>query len=190
MVLGLGNPGDAYADTRHNVGFRIVEDLAARHGLELSQRRWSSRMAIGQLSGHDTALVLPQTYMNRSGQALAEALEDWPGLDLSRDLVVVYDDLDLPCGQIRLRSSGGSGGHRGMESLIETVGSGDFPRLRFGVGRPEPEGRDAVDFVLEPFGEADLAHLPERIDCASLALEYFLEAGMTAAMDRFNSAEH
>lgn len=189
MVLGLGNPGDDYAGTRHNVGFRIVEALAARHAITSWRPRWSSRVAVVRLWGQETALALPQTYMNRSGEALAQALEEWPDLDLTRDLVVVYDDLDLACGQVRLRGSGGSGGHRGMESLIDVVGSGDFPRLRFGVGRPESEGRDAVEFVLGPFSESDLDGLSERIGLAASALDHFLEAGLTAAMNRFNGPD-
>ena len=154
LVVGLGNPGARYADTRHNVGFAVVERVAARAGVGLSGERFSGRFGLGRVAGQDVGLLLPMTFMNRSGEALAAALEAFSQLDPAADLLVVFDDLDLPFGRLRMRRFGGAGGHRGMEDLIRALGHGEFPRLRFGVGRP-PAGLDPVDWVLSPFADAE-----------------------------------
>ena len=184
-MLGLGNPGEAYARTRHNIGFQVVASLARRLGIELLQSRWKSLHGLGSCSGRNTALMLPETFMNRSGEALDLLLRDWPDFDPARDLIAVYDDLDLPCGQIRLRASGGAGGHNGMASLIDSVGSEEISRLRFGIGRP-PEGQAVIDFVLSPFTPSEEALLPPCIENATRALEHFAEFGIVSAMNHFN----
>ena len=184
LVVGLGNPGPNYAATRHNVGFRIAERFADLHGIEFCAERFSGRFGAGRAGAVEVSLLEPLTWMNLSGHAVAQALDDLD-LDPREDLLVVYDDLDLPVGRIRLRASGGSGGHRGMAHIIDQLGHGDFARLRFGLGRP-PLGVDPVAFVLEPFTEAEQGGLAQRIDEAARAVGDALGEGVVAAMNRHN----
>jgi PTH1 family peptidyl-tRNA hydrolase len=190
LVVGLGNPGRRYEATRHSVGFRIVERFAARWGIELGERCFGGRFGRGSVQGAEgepleVALLEPQTFMNRSGAAVAEALRGLAVEDPAVDLLVVLDDVDLPFGRLRVRPSGGAGGHRGLGDVIETLGRSDFPRLRFGVGRP-PAPLDTAEWVLEPFSEEEAAQLGERIEVASEALGAALLEGVAAAMNRFN----
>jgi len=191
LVVGLGNPGPQYAFTRHNVGFRVVERFAARHGLQfqleaaLAARaaRGSIRLPAGQ---REVVLLEPLTFMNRAGQSVGAAVQALGIEDLSEQLVLIYDDLDLPFGRLRLRSRGGAGGHRGVADVQERLGSDAFARLRIGIGRPHPGG-DPVAYVLEPFTPAEERELGVRLDGAGDALEVLIEAGVTAAMNRFNA---
>ena len=140
------------------------------------------------MRGHEVACLKPQTQMNASGRAVRLALDDLGAVDPARDLMVIYDDLDLAFGRLRIRSSGGDGGHRGVESIIEAVGSSDFPRLRFGVGRPTGSGVPPADYVLAPFEADETDALGSRIDEAVDAVEVFIGEGIGPAMDRFNAA--
>jgi len=185
LVVGLGNPGPAYASTRHNIGFRVVETLARRAGIGLGAERFAGRYGCGRLGSLDVAVLEPHTWMNRSGDSVAAALAELDAVDPARDVVVVFDDLDLPLGRLRVRAGGGPGGHRGMASIIEAIGSKAFARLRFGIGRP-PAGCDAVDHVLQPFSGDDERSLAPRIPLAVEALEVVLSEGVEAAMNRFN----
>jgi len=190
LVVGLGNPGRRYEATRHSVGFRIVERFAARRGIELGERCFGGRFGRGVLRGEqgeplDVALLEPQTFMNRSGAAVAEALQGLGIEEPALDLFVVLDDVDLPFGRLRVRPSGGAGGHRGLGNVIEALGRSDFPRLRFGVGRP-PRALDTAAWVLEAFSDEEAAHLDERIEAASEALGSALLEGVATAMNRFN----
>lgn len=187
LVVGLGNPGRRYATTRHNAGFRIVERFATRHRIELSSARFRGRFGRGRALGLDVGILCPETFMNLSGQSVAEALRFLPVEDPARDLLVALDDVDLPFGRLRLRRAGGSGGHKGLQDAIEQLGTRDLPRLRFGVGRPEAGARaDTVDYVLEPFSKQEEAALPALIDAASDAIEACLVDGIDAAMNRHN----
>ena len=189
LVVGLGNPGPEYAETRHNVGFRIVERLADRHRIALArERRLEARSGEGVVHGVRAALLLPSTYMNHSGRAVAAALEAWPLGELGTDLLVVYDDLDLPFGRLRIRPGGGAGGHRGLADIQSRLGRSDFPRLRFGIGRP-PEGRDGVEYVLAPFDPAEKAALAPRLARAADAVEAVLCEGVASAMNQFNRSD-
>lgn len=183
--MGLGNPEPHHASTRHNVGFRIVRAFAARHRFGDTADRFHSEFASGPVHGRETAVLLPQTYMNRSGQAVAAALAALPQIDPMRAMLVVVDDLDLPFGRLRLRARGSAGGQRGVQSIIDAVGGEDFPRLRFGIGRP-PEGQGARDYVLEAFPASENARLSDRIGNAVDAIDALLEHGLSTAMDRFN----
>ena len=189
LVVGLGNPGPRYAETRHNVGVRVLEHFAGEHGLPLAARRFASRFGSGEVALGDArlavALLAPETFMNRSGEAVAEAVTELGLGDVASDLLVVLDDVDLPFGRLRLRPSGGSGGHRGLADVIERLGTRDFARLRFGVGRPAPE-QDTVGHVLEEFSTAEQEALPGHIARASRALEAALCVGVRAAMNQFN----
>jgi PTH1 family peptidyl-tRNA hydrolase len=188
-VVGLGNPGARYAATRHNVGFRVVERLAARHGtvFEASQAL-AGRVARLVVGGLDCALLEPETFMNRSGESVAAALARWPELAPERDLLVVYDDLDLPLGRLRLRPGGSAGGHRGIADIARALATNTLPRLRFGIGHPGSAAAVA-DWVLEPFlAEEEAERLPAAIDRAAEAVVCVLTDGLGTAMDRFNAA--
>jgi PTH1 family peptidyl-tRNA hydrolase len=188
LVVGLGNPGSEYEATRHNVGFRVVERLAARHAIALApERRLFGRFGAGRIAGHDVAILEPHTWMNRSGKAVLVALEA-RSLDPAEDLLVVYDDLDLPFGKLRLRPSGGAGGHNGLSDIQKCLGRSDFARLRFGIGRPPPDV-DPVEYVLAPFDAVELPRLPERLDAACDAVEAALAEGVVRAMNRVNAPE-
>lgn len=159
-----------------------------RHGIALSEERFLGLSGAGEVGGRATLCLKPQTFMNASGRCVALALEDSPEIEFTRDLIVVYDDLDLPFGRLRLRPLGSAGGHRGVDSVIESLGSVNFPRLRFGVGRPKEAGEDVPDYVLAAFSETESAALDASVEGAVDALDLFLAEGIGPAMDRFNSA--
>jgi peptidyl-tRNA hydrolase, PTH1 family len=185
LIAGLGNPGANYACNRHNIGFQCVDRLAAKHGLTFSRMMHRARIATGLIAGRSTVLAKPLTFMNHSGRSVGP-LVHWYKLPLDR-LLVIYDDLDLPLGTIRIRPSGSAGGHKGVNSIIQVLGSQDFPRLRVGIGRP-PSGWDPADYVLSDFASAEkpiVTHVYERVVQAS---ECWLSDGLTEAMNRFNQS--
>lgn len=186
--MGLGNPEPHHSPTRHNVGFRIVRAFAARHRFPAPERRYRGEYAIAPVFGRDTAVLLPLTFMNRSGEAVAEALAELTEIDPAVGMLVVFDDLDLEFGRIRLRARGSAGGQRGVQSIIDALGGEDFPRLRFGIGRPQA-GRPVRDHVLEPFDATEAEQITPRIARAVDAIELALEHGISIAMDRFNRPE-
>jgi peptidyl-tRNA hydrolase, PTH1 family len=187
LILGLGNPGETYRDTRHNVGFRVVEELARRSATPIGTVECNS--LVGRLSGGpegEVLLVQPQTYMNRSGYAarcFVERLEIEPA-----SVLVVYDEINLPLGKLRLRRSGSPAGHRGLESVIENLRTAEVPRLRLGVAGPDgpPAGEELVDFVLAPFAEGEKEAVEEMIRRAADACETWLKEGVEVAMNRHN----
>jgi PTH1 family peptidyl-tRNA hydrolase len=180
----LGNPGREYAQTRHNVGFQIVTRLAEKHGLSFSRMQNEALVATGRIGDVRVVLAKPQTWMNESGRAVGP-LARFYKVELAR-LLVIYDDLDIPAGTIRLRSEGGSGGHKGMRSIIERLGTQDFPRLRVGIGRP-PGRMDPVDYVLLPFARGEESLMDMTRERAIEAIECFLAEGIMAAMTSFNA---
>ena len=161
IVVGLGNPGSTYEGTRHNIGFRVIDRLARQHNIALDQHRCAALIGLGKSHEEPLLLAKPQTFMNRSGVAVAALLEEY-GVTAA-DLVVIYDDLDLPLGRIRIRTQGNAGGHRGVSSIIEHLGGVPFNRIRVGIGRP-PEGTAVIDYVLAPFGAAEMAELSTVIE--------------------------
>lgn len=187
LIVGLGNPGDEYARTRHNIGFRVVNELARRHGLDFSGKRANARIAEGNIAGQRVVLARPQTYMNLSGQAVV-GLRQWYKIDPATELLVVYDDVDLPFGQLRLRERGSAGTHNGMRSIVTLLGSQVFPRLRIGIDRP-PAAWDLADYVLGRFTPEQEERLPAIIAGAADALELVLREGMVGAMNRINGLE-
>ncbi len=184
LIVGLGNPGEEYARTRHNVGFRCVGLLAQRARLAFRDKRAHARLAVGRVAGRPVVLARPFTFMNRSGAAVA-GLAHWLGLPTER-ILVIYDDLDLPVGTIRLRPRGSAGGHRGMLSIIESLGSQEFPRLRIGIGRPPDPQMDPVDYVLQNLSREDEHTFAPILERAADAVECFLREGIEVAMDRYN----
>jgi PTH1 family peptidyl-tRNA hydrolase len=186
LVVGLGNPGRRYLGTRHNVGFRIVERLAERAGIALDASRFQGRFGRGRLTGIDLGLLEPETFMNVSGDAVAEALRLLPVGDPAQDLVLVLDDVDLPFGRIRIRPGGGDGGHRGLRDVTLKLGRNDFARLRFGIGRPEGPF-DTSGHVLARFSAEEERELPGLLDLAADAVATLLRDGAKAAMNRFNA---
>jgi PTH1 family peptidyl-tRNA hydrolase len=186
-VVGLGNPGPRYRATRHNIGFEIVSAFGRRHRFGPCTAEPGGLVARGRVAGLRVATLRPQSGMNVSGLGVAATLAACPRVDPARHLLVVYDDLDLPSGRIRLRARGGAGGQRGMASVLSAVRSEAVPRLRFGIGRPPP-GRSARDHVLEPFGCAELDALAGQVATALDAVDCFLTDGIGPAMDRFNAA--
>lgn len=185
VIVGLGNPGPQYERTRHNAGFLLVGRLAAAHGIRIRQERHGALVGDGGIGARRCLLALPQTYMNRSGEAVRRLLA-FTGLD-QESLVVVHDDLDLPLGRLRLRRGGGAGGHRGIASILEHLGSPDFTRLKIGVGRP-PAGVPADGYVLQPFAAAESEPLRKTLDRGAAALEVLLAGGLAAAMNECNAA--
>lgn len=183
IIVGLGNPGKQYAYNRHNAGFMVVDRLAERHGLKFARMMHKGLVALGEIEGHKVALVKPQTFMNLSGESVVPIVKFYksePG-----ELLVVYDELDLPAGQLRMRPKGGSGGHNGMKSIIARLGNGDFPRLRVGVGRP-PGRRDPKDFLLDDFTRDELTALEPTFDRAVEGIRRWLTDGIDNAMNFVN----
>lgn len=184
VVVGLGNPGADYAGTRHNVGFHVIDGLAARAGVPLVRRRFDSAYGEGAVAGQGVTLVKPLGTMNRSG----EAVRAWLGATAAGTdrLVVVHDDLDLPLGRLRIVPGGRSGGHRGVQSIQDALRTTAFARVRVGIGRPAGAGGDVVGHVLSPFGETERRAAAEAVARAVEAVEVLIGAGLPVAMNRFN----
>ncbi len=185
MIVGLGNPGARYQRNRHNIGYQIVDELARAHQLSFSKRKFKASLAEGRIAGQRVLLVKPETYMNLSGEAV-QPLVAYFKLELSH-LLVVYDDMDLPLGKIRLRPAGGAGGHNGMKSLIQRLGSNTFARLRVGIDRP-PGRMDPAAYVLQNFSAAEEEVMVQVRDQACRAIETWLSKGLDAAMNEFNQS--
>ncbi|MEP6768580.1 MAG: aminoacyl-tRNA hydrolase [Acidobacteriota bacterium] len=184
-MVGLGNPGDRYDDTRHNAGFRVVEALAAAEGIRIRSRECRSRVGRGNVEGSPVLLALPQTYMNASGEAVS-ALCKKNGIDPS-EVCVVSDDIDLPLGTLRMRARGSAGGQKGIASIVSALGTSDFPRLRVGIrGERYSRERDLGDYVLEPFAKGERAIFEDAIGRAVEALLIWLTDGIDAAMRSAN----
>jgi peptidyl-tRNA hydrolase, PTH1 family len=182
VIVGLGNPGRRYRATRHNLGRDVVERLAARLGVRWEEDGWA-RIARTRVGASAIVLAIPETYMNVSGQAVRDLLRRRHRR--ATDLLVVHDDLDLPLGHLRLKPGNGAGGHNGIRSLIEVLGTGQFPRLRLGIGRP-PAGVDPADFVLERFTSDERPAIDAAIDRAAEAALAVATDGLPAAMNRYN----
>ncbi len=185
VVVGLGNPGDKYQDTRHNIGFKVVEALAERKGARF-RRGWGYCAKIAKYREGDEVvwLVKPNTFMNRSGLTVAAILKK-KRVDLN-DVIVVYDDIDLDWQRIRIRAKGSGGSHNGMKSIVEATNSPLFPRVRVGVGRPAA-GQDLIDFVLGDFSEEEQRELKAFADVAADGVECVIRSGAIAAMNQFNN---
>jgi PTH1 family peptidyl-tRNA hydrolase len=185
VVVGLGNPGEGYAATRHNVGFQVASRLAKRARAEFATKAADSRIAEGSIDGVRVAIARPQTFMNDSGRAVRKLLDRYR--IQPSDLLVVFDDVDLPLGKVRLREKGGSGTHNGMRSIVSAIGE-DFPRLRVGVAPADPlrEISDLVQYVLDPFEADERVAAETSLTRAAEAAEVALREGIQPAMTKFN----
>lgn len=186
LVAGLGNPGAKYAGTRHNIGFMVAEELAARSGISLKKKGYQGVYGVGRVAGEEVTILQPQTFMNLSGVSVAAACKSL-GVDPG-DLIVVYDDIDLSFGTLKIRFGGGHGGHNGIRSICGVLGSGDFIRVKVGVGRP-PAGGDVAGYVLNPFGAAERARLETVVANSAAAVETLLARGAAQAMNEFNNRD-
>jgi PTH1 family peptidyl-tRNA hydrolase len=183
LIAGLGNPGKEYAQNRHNVGFHCLDLLAGKHGLVFGKKQGHAELALGRILERRAVLVKPQTFVNLSGEAVG-AVARFYKVE-SRDVLVIYDELDLPQGTIRLRPHGSSGGHNGIKSIIEHLGTQDFPRLRVGIGRP-PGRMEPKGYVLQDFSEDERALMAEVYQRVVEAVEDFVQVGVKEAMNRHN----
>ena len=183
LIVGLGNPGKDYEDTRHNVGFRVADELARRYGLAFGKTERKAQVASGTIKDKKVILAKPQTYMNLSGEAV-RSLVDFYKVELA-NILVIADDLDIPLGTVRLRQSGGAGGQNGIKNIIQHLGTPEFNRLRFGIGRP-PGKMQAKDYVLGPFKGEDAILASQVMDRAADAAETWLVEGIDLAMTRHN----
>lgn len=182
LFVGLGNPGRRYRDTLHNAGALVCERFATRNRLGDEVRKFQSRFRRGGVGDADVAVLEPQTYMNLSGDAVAEAVRYLPVE--AEEIVLVWDDMDLPLGKLRLRKTGGHGGHNGVRSVIERLGTQDFARLRVGVGRP---ARGRGGHLLSKARRVERKRFSETVELAAEALEVILQEGFEAAMNRYNA---
>lgn len=187
LVVGLGNPGKEYARSRHNVGFMVVEEIARRQGAEFKKMFWfPARQAKCRVGGSEVRLLTPTTYMNRSGKAVWGAMKKWR-VD-SVDTVVVYDDVDLELGGIRVRGKGSGGSHNGMKSVLEWLLTKDFPRVRVGIG-PKPANTDMIEFVLGCFPDEESLALEKVVERAADAVESIFSIGTERTMNTFNQSK-
>ena len=183
MIVGLGNPGKEYADTRHNTGFKVVDSLAETIGISVIKRKFGARFESGEFSGKKLILLKPWQYMNRSGQAVATAAGFYK-IDISQ-LIVVTDDMDLDLGRIRLRYKGSAGGHNGLADIIQKLGTNEFARCRVGIGRSAE--MDTVGYVLDKPREDEKTLLTASIERTRNAILCWIEQGIETAMNKFNS---
>ena len=187
LIVGLGNPGAQYARTRHNAGWFVIDELARLHSIDLVKKNADYKVGLGSIGDEKIALVKPQTFMNDSGRAV-QSLRNFYRVELDK-ILVISDDLNLPVGKLRFRGGGSDGGHNGLKSIAQILGSKDYPRLRFGVGEPPTQERaqaGTAGFVLRPFAPDEWASVEETTRRAAQGVECFVRDGLTLAMNRFN----
>jgi peptidyl-tRNA hydrolase, PTH1 family len=183
LIIGLGNPGSKYENTRHNVGFDTIDYISGQFGIKVSKSKHKALIGDGNIHGEKVILVKPQTYMNLSGESVRELVE-WYKVPMN-NIILIYDDIDLAMGSIRVRPKGSSGTHNGMKSVIYQVQSDDFPRVRIGIGRP-PEGWDLADYVLSKFNSEDRKIINESVKGAAEAVAAIIKTGVETAMNKYN----
>ena len=183
IIVGLGNPTDKYAGTRHNMGFGVIEELAERHAIRVNTNRHKGLCGSGIIAGEKVILAKPLTYMNNSGECV-RPLADFYKVDVE-DVVIIDDDISLDVGQIRVRGKGSAGGHNGMKSIIQHLGSSDFPRVRVGVGE-KPVHMDLADYVLGRFSKEELPLVRESLKTAADAVEGLIRDGVDKTMNQYN----
>ncbi len=183
LIVGLGNPGSQYEKTRHNIGFRVIDKLSELHNIPLNQKKHKAILGSGYIEGQKVILAQPQTYMNNSGESVRE-IADFFKID-PEDVLVIFDDISLAVGQLRLRKKGSAGGHNGIKSIISHLNSQDFPRVKVGVGE-KPAGWDLADHVLAPFPKNEAEQVENAIKDAAAAVKMILTDSMESAMNVYN----
>lgn len=184
IIAGLGNPGNKYEKTRHNAGFQVIDRLAAKYHIDMNMKKHRAVCGTGVIEGVKVMLVKPQTFMNLSGESIREAV-DFYKVDPEEEFLVIYDDISLKPGQLRIRKKGSAGGHNGIKNIIQHLGTQVFPRIKVGVGE-KPEGYDLADYVLSHFSKEDEKEMTEVFDRAVLAAAEILTDGPDKAMNDFN----
>ncbi|MCA1032835.1 aminoacyl-tRNA hydrolase [Bacillus timonensis] len=184
LIVGLGNPGKQYEDTRHNIGFKVIDELSSRLMIPIDKAKFNGAMGMGLVSGEKVLLLKPLTYMNLSGECIRPIM-DYYNIDIE-DLIVVYDDLDLPTGKIRLRSKGSAGGHNGIKSTIQHLGTQQFKRVRIGIDRPK-NGMKVPDYVLGRFSEEEIDSVVDSVKLSASACEKWLSTPFLQVMNEYNS---
>ncbi len=184
VIAGLGNPDKKYEHTRHNVGFDVIDVIAQKYNVELTEKKHRAICGSGYIAGQKVLLVKPQTYMNLSGESI-QAILNFYKLDAEQELLVIYDDISLAPGRIRVRAKGSAGGHNGIKNIIAQTGTQNFARIRVGVGE-KPEGWDLADYVLGHFSKEERALVEDAFSDAAEAAELILADGLNEAMNRFN----
>ena len=183
LIIGLGNPEEEYSNTRHNMGFDTINTLAKKHNIEVTKKKFKGLVGTGIIENEKVLLLKPQTYMNLSGDSLIEAM-DYYNLD-TQDLIVIYDDMDIEKGNIKIRKQGGPGSHNGMKSIVNELQSTDFPRIRIGIGKPEHKG-DEINYVIGAIPDEEKETLMQGVEKAEKALIEILKNGIDIAMNKFN----
>jgi len=183
VIVGLGNPGLEYKTTKHNIGFTVLQDLAKEKKIKIKEKRYSAFIGRGKIAGCDVVLVLPQTYMNRSGDTVGDLVREEIGP--SDDLIIVCDDINMKLGRIRMKKRGSAGGHKGLESIISVLGRDDFARLRIGIATDVHKG-DITRYVLSPFKRNQHKNVSHILSLSQEALECWITNGMDTAMNKFN----
>ena len=193
LIVGLGNPGTKYAGNRHNIGFMCVDRFVRDNSLTFARNNSQAKIVEGRIAGHDIVLAKPQTFMNNSGESVGRLVRKFKvKID---NLIVIHDDLDLPLGRIRIRLGGSSGGHKGINSIVEHTGNQDFIRVRVGIGRPnvletgKTNEDEVITYVLGDFTTEEKLMIGEVIPCVSEALQSLLNAGLTETMNKYNSTD-
>lgn len=183
LIVGLGNPEGEYSNTRHNMGFDVVNKLAQKYEIDLSRKQYEGIYGIGRIKNEKVILLKPQTYMNESGKSIREYIKYYK-IELEK-IIVVYDDMDLEKGTIRIRKQGTAGSHNGMKSVVQNIGTKDFNRVRVGIGRPE-KAKEIINYVLEKIPKEERKILDEGIEKAAIGVEEILEKGIDKAMNELN----
>ncbi len=185
VIAGLGNPGKKYENTRHNIGFITIDHIAETYNIKVDKLKFKSLVGEGRIAGQKVILVKPQTYMNLSGDAIREVMNFYK-LD-SENLIVIYDDIDIELGALRIRKNGSGGTHNGMRSIVSQLGTRDFPRIRIGIGTSK--SKDLVDHVIGNFSKTEKTVLEDTVKSAAASVECMLGSGIDMAMNRFNTGK-
>lgn len=183
IIVGLGNPEPEYARTRHNMGFDVINILAKKNNIELNRSKFNAIYGTGIIENEKVILIKPQTYMNNSGEAVAEWLKFYK--ENLNNVIVIYDDMDTDIGKIRIRAKGGAGSHNGMKSMVKELNSEDFPRIRIGIGRPVDEF-DRINYVIGNISVEEYIRLQEGANLGAEAVEYWIKNGIDNTMNKFN----
>ena len=185
LIVGLGNPEQDYSQTRHNMGFNTINKIANEYEIELTKTKFKALYGTGIIEGEKVILLKPQTFMNLSGESIIEAIQFYK-LNIKEDLIVIYDDIDIEPGTIKIRKLGGAGTHNGMKSVIKNLNTQEFKRVRVGIGMPKDENKDLVEYVIGAIDEEDKELLNKGTDLAKDAVIEIIKSGIDIAMNKFN----